>query len=259
MDITSELFIENNNLKITKLTSNISNPKYSLYKLKDSKNLLKLSFNTEPTSLVVIDGSVEIFTDDFNYVFKKFEGLHVLSKNKILNLKIDKEASVLIGSVAELSIDCNIKEYQELTNDNILLLSDYTVDKPWGGETWFSQNIDNYPYALKNIYMEKGFQSSLQSHKFKSETNIVVDGEANVLYGREAPQNESEKVNIQSLKSKVYSNYDGWSNKVNELHRVIAKSTYNAIEISTPELDDVIRWEDDNYRKSGKIDSEHGN
>ena len=38
--------------------------------------------------------------------------------------------------------------------------------------------------------------------------------------------------------------------------RVIARSTYIAIEISTPELDDVIRWEDDNIRKSGKIGSE---
>ena len=57
-----------------------------------------------------------------------------------------------------------------------------------------------------------------------------------------------KKIDINSLETKTYSSYDGWSNKVNELHGAIAKTTYNAIEISTPELDDVIRWEDDNSR-----------
>ena len=259
MDITSKIVSEENSFKISKLTSNISNPKYSLYRLEDSKHLSRLSFSTEPTSLVVIDGSVDIFTDDFKYSLQKFQGLHVLAKNKLLNLKVGDKESLLIGSIAELSIDYGSNDFPELSSDNVLLFSNYTVDKPWGSETWFSQNINNQPYALKNIFMKEGFQSSLQSHKFKSETNVVIDGEANVLYGKEAPHNESEKIDIGTLKSKVYSDYDGWSNKVNELHRVIAKTTYNAIEISTPELDDVIRWEDDSNRKSGKIESEHGN
>ena len=133
-----------------------------LYKLKIG--IFRNCFNTEPT-LVVIDGSVKYLQMILTMYLKNLRDYMFFLKNKILNLKIDKEASVLIGSVAELSIDYNIKEYQELTNDNILLLSDYTVDKPWGGETWFSQNIDNYPYAQNIIW--KGFQSSLQSHKFK--------------------------------------------------------------------------------------------
>ena len=73
MDITSKIVFEENSFKISKLTSNISNPKYSLYRLEDSKHLSRLSFSTEPTSLVVIDGSVDIFTDDFKYSLQKFQ------------------------------------------------------------------------------------------------------------------------------------------------------------------------------------------
>jgi hypothetical protein len=57
---------------------------------------------------------------------------------------------------------------------------------------------------------------------------------------------------------KAYQSGRGWSSEHRELHRVIANSNYISIEISTPELDDVIRWEDDNDRGNGRIDSEHG-
>ena len=50
--------------------------------------------------------------------------------------------------------------------------------------------------------MESGFQSSLQSHEFKSETNFVVDGEALVLYGLEAPKNENEEIILENLNQK---------------------------------------------------------
>ena len=36
-----------------------------------------------------------------------------------------------------------------------------------------------------------------------------------------------------------------------------AKTDYTAMEVSTPHLDDVIRFEDDMKRKSGKIKEEH--
>ena len=49
----------------------------------------------------------------------------------------------------------------------------------------------------------------------------------------------------------------GWSSPPGELHRVIARRDYTAIEVSTPELDDVIRWQDDTGRGHGRIESEH--
>lgn len=41
------------------------------------------------------------------------------------------------------------------------------------------------------------------------------------------------------------------------LHRVIAESDYTSVEVSTPELDDVIRWADDTNRGNGRIEVEH--
>ena len=38
---------------------------------------------------------------------------------------------------------------------------------------------------------------------------------------------------------------------------IIASEDYTAIEVSTPELDDVIRWQDDTDRGSGRLDHEH--
>lgn len=260
MDITSHVITDEENIKIVNLTSNILNPKYSLFSLKISNSELHLKFNTDISSLIVINGRLEILNDELKYVLNKLDGIHLLSKGKLINLKSEGETLLLVGSTPELIIDYDLTDSQDseqAKKHDILEFSDYKVDKPWGSETWYTQNINNEPYALKNIFMKEGFQSSLQSHKFKSETNIVIDGKAHVLYGKEAPEDESEKIDINSLETKTYSSYDGWSNKVNELHRVIAKTTYNAIEISTPELDDVIRWEDDNNRESGKIESEH--
>ena len=42
-------------------------------------------------------------------------------------------------------------------------------------------------------------------------------------------------------------------------HRVIAKTDLILQEVSTPEVDDVIRIEDDNNRTDGKIEEEHSN
>ena len=66
-------------------------------------------------------------------------------------------------------------------------------------------------------------------------------------------QNENEEIILEKLESKIYLPFNGWSNKVNELHRVIAHTTYDAIEISTPELDDVIRWADDTNEVLGQL------
>ena len=59
----------------------------------------------------------------------------------------------MIGSTADLKISTN--ENKEKLTDEILDFSNYKVSKPWGWEIWFTQNIGNTPYALKNIHMEK--------------------------------------------------------------------------------------------------------
>ena len=125
-----------------------------------------------------------------------------------------------------------------------LSVSTYRVDKPWGYELWLELNEF---YAYKLIHMKSGNRSSLQSHKHKIETNYVIRGEAEVLL-------EDDNGCIES---RVFTVGTGWSVPINRKHRVIARTDYTALEVSTPHLNDVVRYEDDTNRYSGKIESEH--
>jgi mannose-6-phosphate isomerase-like protein (cupin superfamily) len=134
----------------------------------------------------------------------------------------------------------------------------YTVTKPWGFEIWYTQNLSDPPYAMKQIRMAAGHQSSLQSHRRKAETNYVIEGEATVLNGVTAPDDLDSVIEVGRLPVSVHGPRSGWSSAPRVLHRVIARCDYTSIEVSTPELDDVIRWQDDTGRRHGRIDSEHG-
>lgn len=136
-------------------------------------------------------------------------------------------------------------------------VSGYTVGKPWGHEVWYSENLADPGYALKQIHMTAGHQSSLQSHWEKAETNYVVDGEAKVLNGLPAPDDLGAVVEVHRIPVRVHQPGTGWSSAPGILHRVIAQTDYTSIEVSTPQLDDVIRWQDDTGRGDGRIESEH--
>jgi|TARA_B110000495_G_scaffold54076_1_gene45417 oxalate decarboxylase/phosphoglucose isomerase-like protein (cupin superfamily) len=144
-------------------------------------------------------------------------------------------------------VDDVLLEYKEKIDgkkDHELNLSNYKVTKPWGHELWLELNEF---YAYKLIHMKEGNQSSLQMHEMKIEANYVIDGTAEVLLEDENGE----------LKSHIYSKGSGWVVPRKRKHRVIAKTDYTAMEVSTPHLDDVIRFEDDMKRKSGKIKEEH--
>jgi hypothetical protein len=134
--------------------------------------------------------------------------------------------------------------------------SDYTVAKPWGHEIWYAENGDQVPYALKQIHMTAGKRSSLQSHQFKAETNYVVEGRVTVLNGTFAPA-AGNTVDAAAIPRRIHGPRTGWTSPPGMLHRVIAETNYTSIEVSTPELDDVIRWEDDTARGNGRIATEH--
>ena len=124
-------------------------------------------------------------------------------------------------------------------------LSSYRVNKPWGHEQWLELNEF---YAYKLIHMKAGNQSSLQRHEKKVEANYVINGTAEVLLEND----EGE------LEAQLFEAGTGWVVPVGRKHRIIAKTDYTALEVSTPHLDDVVRFHDDANRPSGKIDSEHG-
>lgn len=144
-------------------------------------------------------------------------------------------------------IEESLNEYKNIVDSkkpDPLSVSTYKVEKPWGYEIWLEVN-EFYTYKL--IHMAQGNKCSLQSHAYKYETNYVIEGEAEVLLENE------EGI----LESKIYTVGMGWSVPLNKKHRVIAKTSYTALEVSTTHLNDVIRYQDDSNRTSGKIEHEH--
>lgn len=110
------------------------------------------------------------------------------------------------------------------------------TDKPWGYELLWS-HTDHY--AGKIIHVNAGERLSLQFHNHKSESVLVVSGTLHLHIGR----GDSQET--------VYLNAgDSYDIPVGTVHRFEAPSEGDVeiIEVSTPELDDVVRLEDDYAR-----------
>lgn len=119
-----------------------------------------------------------------------------------------------------------------------------TVTKPWGKEIWLELN---HRYCYKRIYINAGTRTSFQYHEKKLETNYVIDGEAEVWI-----ENDDGVIEKRRMKAG-----DHLTIKPPRKHRFTAITNIILQEVSTPEVDDVIRIEDDTDRPSGKIESEH--
>ena len=104
------------------------------------------------------------------------------------------------------------------------------IDKPWGYELhWAKTNR----YVGKVIHVNAGHALSLQYHDFKDETILLWGGRLlfEIRSGEEVRTWEmapGERVHV-SPKT---------------IHRMTAVEDCDIIEVSTPELDDVVRLED---------------
>lgn len=108
-----------------------------------------------------------------------------------------------------------------------------TKEKPWGKEIWWSVTE---AYAGKILYIRAGHSLSKQYHRQKRETMLVIQGRGYVELGEKRIPVEPRKV-IDIPPGTV--------------HRIEATTDMILIEISTPELDDVVRLEDVYGRVSG--------
>jgi mannose-6-phosphate isomerase len=105
------------------------------------------------------------------------------------------------------------------------------VDKPWGHELWFA-HTDRY--AGKLLYVDAGHRLSLQYHERKDETSYVLSGRVLVVQGTEE----------RSLKQRELGPGQVWRNEPGLIHTIEAIEDTVVLEVSTPELDDVVRLED---------------
>jgi NDP-sugar pyrophosphorylase family protein/mannose-6-phosphate isomerase-like protein (cupin superfamily) len=119
-----------------------------------------------------------------------------------------------------------------------------TIYKPWGKEEWIELND---VYCYKRIYINAGYKTSYQYHNFKRETNYIISGQAEVWL-----ENDNGIVEKKIMKEGDYFNVSP-----PKKHRVIALTDLIMQEVSTPEVDDVIRINDEFNRGDGKIEGEH--
>ena len=105
------------------------------------------------------------------------------------------------------------------------------IEKPWGFELLFAHTSK---YAGKIIYIKKGHRLSLQYHKNKDETIYIHAGEALLEIDRDG----------QLIQSEISS---GYCIRVHPMtkHRLRAIEDTTIFEVSTPELEDVERLDDD--------------
>ena len=106
------------------------------------------------------------------------------------------------------------------------------VDKPWGREIWVAHTDK---YAFKIIEINKGTRSSLQYHLKKHEHIFVDRGVLEMEWENQDGRMETLRLNAG----------DVVENKPGRKHRAIAVEDVRLLEVSTPELDDVVRIEDD--------------
>lgn len=110
--------------------------------------------------------------------------------------------------------------------------------KPWGREIWFAHTEN---YAGKILEINKGHRYSLQYHEQKRETQYLLSGRIRFLHGPDAEHltaiilNPGDKIEVLPY----------------TVHRAEALEDSRLCEVSTPELDDVVKLADD-YGRSGK-------
>jgi quercetin dioxygenase-like cupin family protein len=105
------------------------------------------------------------------------------------------------------------------------------VEKPWGHEIWWAQTEH---YAGKILVVEKGQALSLQLHREKDETSYLFSGRLRLTSGASEAELETEEIGAGH----------SWRNEPGRVHSIEALEDSVVFEVSTPQLDDVVRLED---------------
>lgn len=116
------------------------------------------------------------------------------------------------------------------------------VDKPWGYELiWAETDV----YVGKVLFVKAGESLSLQYHEVKDESWLIQSGLARIELG---------SVGDERLDEEVVGPGAAFHYTPGTVHRVTAVEDTTILEVSTPQLDDVVRLED-RYGREGTSDA----
>lgn len=110
------------------------------------------------------------------------------------------------------------------------------VDKPWGYEIIWAQTPR---YVGKLLFVRAGQSLSLQYHKIKEETLFLEAGTCILEVGKTR----------ETVSTVPFSVGDAFHLSPGMIHKVSAVTDCRIFEVSTPELDDVVRLQD-NYGRA---------
>jgi mannose-6-phosphate isomerase-like protein (cupin superfamily) len=117
--------------------------------------------------------------------------------------------------------------------------------KPWGHETIWAKQPN---YVGKILFVRAGHALSLQSHREKDETIRVLSGVLDFEYGWSGEPLERVRL----------APGDGWHVAPGMRHRLTALTDSEVLEVSTPQLDDVVRLETIRRTHDGTANGNHG-
>lgn len=104
------------------------------------------------------------------------------------------------------------------------------VEKPWGHELIWAETAR---YVGKLLHIRAGERLSRQYHRVKEETLFMQTGEMILEVGP-----------AEAIEARRMTKGDVFHVAPGTIHRMIAVTDVDILEVSTPELDDVVRLED---------------
>jgi mannose-6-phosphate isomerase-like protein (cupin superfamily) len=105
------------------------------------------------------------------------------------------------------------------------------VEKPWGYELWWAHTDK---YVGKILHINKGESLSYQYHEVKDESLYLYSGKMLLDYHEEGGEKEAITFTPgSSIRIRPYTK-----------HRMTALEECEIFEVSTPEIDDIVRIED---------------
>jgi mannose-6-phosphate isomerase-like protein (cupin superfamily) len=102
------------------------------------------------------------------------------------------------------------------------------VEKPWGHELWYALTER---YAGKILHVDVGQRLSLQFHHHKDESCYLLTGRLLLVQGASADD---------LVETEIAPGH-AWRNEPGQVHTIEAIETSQVLEVSTPEVDDVVR------------------
>jgi mannose-6-phosphate isomerase len=105
------------------------------------------------------------------------------------------------------------------------------VDKPWGHEVWWAQTDH---YAGKLLVVTAGHKLSIQLHNEKDETSYLLSGRMLLWQGPSADELTEWTIEPGMC----------WRNEPGVVHSIEAIEDSTVLEVSTPQLDDIVRLGD---------------